>query len=181
MKLKKLTLLGFKSFADKTEILFDEGVTCVVGPNGCGKSNISDSIRWVLGERSAKMLRGASMEDVIFNGTEYRKPLNFAEVSLTIDNTDKTLPIEYAEVTITRRLYRSGESEYLINKTPCRLKDVQDLILDTGIGTRQYSMIEQGKIDHLLRAEPEERRALIEEAAGIAKFKTKKDEALRKL
>lgn len=181
MKLKKLTLFGFKSFADKTEILFDEGVTCVVGPNGCGKSNISDSIRWVLGERSAKMLRGASMEDVIFNGTEYRKPLNFAEVSLTIDNTDKTLPLEYAEVTITRRLYRNGDSEYLINKTPCRLKDIQDLILDTGIGTRQYSMIEQGKIDHLLRAEPEERRTLIEEAAGIAKFKTKKDEALRKL
>lgn len=181
MKLKKLTILGFKSFADKTEILFDEGVTCVVGPNGCGKSNISDSIRWVLGERSAKMLRGSSMEDVIFNGTEYRKPLNFAEVSLTIDNTDRTLPLDYAEVTITRRLHRSGESEYLINKTACRLKDVQDLILDTGIGTRQYSMIEQGKIDHLLRAEPEERRALIEEAAGIAKFKTKKDEALRKL
>ena len=181
MKLKKLTILGFKSFADKTEILFDEGVTCVVGPNGCGKSNISDSIRWVLGERSPKMLRGASMEDVIFNGTEYRKPLNFAEVSLTIDNTDKTLPLEYAEVTITRRLHRNGDSEYLINKTPCRLKDIQDLILDTGIGTRQYSMIEQGKIDHLLRAEPEERRALIEEAAGIAKFKTKKDEAMRKL
>lgn len=181
MRLKKLELHGFKSFADRTQIVFDQGVTCIVGPNGCGKSNISDSIRWVLGERSAKMLRGAKMEDVIFNGTDFRKPLAMAEVSLTIDNEDRGLPIDYAEVTITRRLYRSGESEYLINKTICRLKDIQDLILDTGIGSNSYSMIEQGRIDHILNADPEERRFLVEEAAGISKYKVKKDEAIRKL
>ena len=181
MRLKKLEIIGFKSFADKTEIFFDKGVTCIVGPNGCGKSNVSDSIRWVLGERSAKLLRGSSMEDVIFNGTEIRKPLAYAEVSLTIDNTDRGIPIEYGEVTIARRLYRTGESEYLLNKTICRLKDIQDLILDTGIGSSSYSMIEQGRIDYILKADPEERRFLIEEAAGIAKYKTKKDESLRKL
>lgn len=181
MRLKKLELFGFKSFADRTEIIFDEGVTCVVGPNGCGKSNISDSIRWVLGERSAKMLRGSKMEDVIFNGTDFRKPIAMAEVSLTIDNTDRGLPIEYNEVTITRRLYRSGESEYLINKTICRLKDIQDLILDTGIGSNSYSMIEQGRIDYILNADADARRFLIEEAAGISKFKVKKEEAIRKL
>lgn len=181
MRLKKLELLGFKSFADKTEIFFDKGVTCIVGPNGCGKSNVSDAIRWVLGERSAKLLRGSSMEDVIFNGTEVRKPLAFAEVALTIDNSDRGIPIEYSEVTIARRLYRTGESEYLLNKTICRLKDIQDLILDTGIGSSSYSMIEQGRIDYILRADPDERRFLIEEAAGIAKYKVKKDESIRKL
>ncbi len=181
MKLKKLELHGFKSFADKTEVFFDQGVTCVVGPNGCGKSNISDSIRWVLGERSAKMLRGSKMEDVIFNGTDFRKPLSYAEVSLTFDNEDRGLPIDYNEVTITRRLYRSGESEYLINKTLVRLKDIHDLILDTGIGSNSYSMIEQGRIDYILNADPEKRRFLIEEAAGISKYKVKKDEAIRKL
>lgn len=181
MRLKKLELFGFKSFADKTEIIFDQGVTCVVGPNGCGKSNISDSIRWVLGERSAKLLRGSKMEDVIFNGTDFRKPLAMSEVSLTIDNSDRGLPIDYNEVTITRRLYRSGDSEYLINKTLCRLKDIQDLILDTGIGSNSYSMIEQGRIDYILNADAEERRFLIEEAAGISKFKVKKEEAIRKL
>ena len=181
MHLKKIELFGFKSFADKTEITFERGVTCVVGPNGCGKSNISDSIRWVLGERSAKLLRGSKMEDVIFSGTDFRKPLNLSEVSLTIDNADQKLPIQYEEVVITRRLYRSGESEYLINKTPCRLKDIQDLILDTGIGSNSYSMIEQGRIDYILNAEAEERRFLIEEAAGISKYKVKKEEALRKL
>lgn len=181
MHLKKLELHGFKSFADKTEILFDQGVTCVVGPNGCGKSNISDSIRWVLGERSAKMLRGSKMEDVIFNGTDFRKSVAMAEVSLTIDNTDRGLPIDYQEVTLTRRLYRSGESEYYINRTLCRLKDLQDLILDTGIGSNSYSMIEQGRIDYVLNADAEERRFLIEEAAGISKFKVKKEEAIRKL
>ncbi|MBU9888526.1 MAG: chromosome segregation protein SMC [Candidatus Omnitrophica bacterium] len=181
MRLKKLELLGFKSFADKTEVLFDHGVTCIVGPNGCGKSNVSDAIRWVLGERSAKLLRGSTMEDVIFNGTEVRKPLAFAEVSLTIDNADRGMPIEYNEVTLTRRLYRTGESEYLLNKTLCRLKDIQDLILDTGIGSSSYSMIEQGRIDYILKADPEERRFLVEEAAGIAKYKVKKDESIRKL
>jgi chromosome segregation protein len=181
MRLKKLELLGFKSFAEKTEVAFDQGVTCIVGPNGCGKSNVSDAIRWVLGERSAKLLRGSTMEDVIFNGTEVRKPLAFAEVSLTIDNADRGMPIEYNEVTLTRRLYRTGESEYLLNKTQCRLKDIQDLILDTGIGSSSYSMIEQGRIDYILKADPEERRFLIEEAAGIAKYKTKKDESIRKL
>ena len=181
MRLKKLELLGFKSFADKTEVAFDQGVTCIVGPNGCGKSNVSDAIRWVLGERSAKLLRGSTMEDVIFNGTEVRKPLAFAEVALTIDNADRGMPIEYNEVTIARRLYRTGESEYLLNKTSCRLKDIQDLILDTGIGSSSYSMIEQGRIDYILKADPEERRFLIEEAAGIAKYKAKKDESIRKL
>ncbi|OGW87436.1 MAG: chromosome segregation protein SMC, partial [Omnitrophica bacterium RIFCSPHIGHO2_02_FULL_46_11] len=181
MYLKKIELFGFKSFADKTEITFERGVTCVVGPNGCGKSNISDSIRWVLGERSAKLLRGSKMEDVIFSGTDFRKPLNFAEVSLTIDNSDQKLAIQYEEVVITRKLHRSGESEYLLNKTPCRLKDIQDLILDTGIGSNSYSMIEQGRLDHILNAEAEERRSLIEEAAGISKYKVKKEEALRKL
>lgn len=181
MRLKKLELFGFKSFADKTEIIFDQGVTCVVGPNGCGKSNISDAIRWVLGERSAKLLRGSKMEDVIFNGTDFRKPLAMAEVSLTIDNTDRGLPIDYHEVTLARRLYRSGDSEYLINKSICRLKDIQDLILDTGIGSSSYSMIEQGRIDYILNADADERRFLIEEAAGISKYKVKKEEAIRKL
>jgi chromosome segregation protein len=181
MRLKKLELHGFKSFADRTEVIFEGGVTCIVGPNGCGKSNISDAMRWVLGERSAKLLRGSKMEDVIFNGTDFRKPVSLAEVSLTIDNQDRGLPIDYNEVTITRRLYRSGESEYLINKTLCRLKDIQDLILDTGIGSSSYSMIEQGRIDYILNADAEERRFLIEEAAGISKYKVKKEEAIRKL
>ncbi len=181
MYLKKLEITGFKSFAKKTEIVFEKGVTCVVGPNGCGKSNISDAIRWVLGERSAKMLRGSKMEDVIFQGTDFRDPINFAEVTILIDNADHVLPIAFDEVAITRRLHRSGESEYLINKTLCRLKDIQNLILDTGIGSNSYSMIEQGRIDYILSAEAEERRFLIEEAAGISKFKVKKDEAVRKL
>ncbi|HNV86697.1 MAG TPA: chromosome segregation protein SMC [Candidatus Omnitrophota bacterium] len=181
MHLTRLEIFGFKSFSDKTEILFEKGTTAIVGPNGCGKSNISDAIRWVLGERSPKTLRGGKMEDVIFSGTQFRKPQGFAEVSLTIDNHDRILPIAYDEVVITRRLYRSGESEYLLNKTQCRYKDIQELILDTGIGSNSYSMIEQGKIDYILNAQEEERRFLIEEAAGISKYKVKKDEALRKL
>ncbi len=181
MHIKKIEILGFKTFCDKTEIVFENGITAIVGPNGCGKSNISDSIRWVFGERSAKLLRGAKMEDVIFHGTDFRKAVNFAEVSITIDNSDHSLPIQYEEVVITRRLHRSGESEYLINKTTCRLKDIQDLILDTGLGSNAYSMIEQGRIDYILNSEAEERRFLIEEAAGISKYKVKKDEALRKL
>lgn len=181
MRIKKLELIGFKSFADPTEILLNEGVTCIVGPNGCGKSNISDAIRWVLGERSAKLLRGSQMQDVIFNGTDFRKPLSMAEVSLIVDNADHRLAIPYEEVVFTRRLYRSGESEYLLNRTPCRLKDILDLILDTGMGSNAYSMMEQGRIDFILSADPEERRFLIEEAAGISKYKVKKEEALRKL
>lgn len=181
MSLKKIEIFGFKSFADRTEILFEPGVTCIVGPNGCGKSNISDATRWVLGERSAKLLRGTKMEDVIFNGTDFRKPFGFAEVHLTFDNRGKILPIEYEEVVLSRKIYRSGEGEYFINKTPCRYKDIQDLILDTGIGSNSYSMIEQGRIDYILSADPEERRFLIEEAAGISKFKSKKEEAIKKL
>jgi len=181
MSLKKLEIFGFKSFAERTEVVFEPGVTCIVGPNGCGKSNVSDSIRWVLGERSAKMLRGSKMEDIIFNGTDFRKPLGFAEVHLTFDNRNQIIPIEYDEVVISRKLYRSGESEYFINKTLCRYKDIQDLLMDTGIGSSSYSMIEQGRIDYILTADPDKRRQLIEEAAGISKFKSKREEAVRKL
>lgn len=181
MRIKKIELFGFKSFADRTEFHLSEGLTCIVGPNGCGKSNVSDALRWVFGERSAKLLRGARMEDVIFNGTDLRKPLGMAEVSLCLDNEDHSLPIAYEEVVLTRRLYRSGQSEYLINRTTCRLRDILDLILDTGMGSNSYSMIEQGRVDHIIQADPEERRFLIEEAAGISKYKVKKEEALRKL
>jgi len=181
MRIKKIELIGFKSFAERTEIQLGEGATCVVGPNGCGKSNISDAIRWVFGERSAKLLRGSRMEDVIFNGTEFRKPTGMAEVSITIENADHRLAIDYDEVVLTRRLYRSGQSEYLLNRTPCRLRDILDLILDTGMGSNSYSMIEQGRVDSVIQADPEERRFLIEEAAGISKYKVKKEEALRKL
>ncbi|MBI4228074.1 MAG: chromosome segregation protein SMC [Candidatus Omnitrophica bacterium] len=178
---KSLELSGFKSFAEKTTLVFEPGVTAIVGPNGSGKSNIADSIKWVLGEQSARELRGGHMEDLIFNGTDGRPPLNAAEVSLTFDNAAKRLPTEYAEVMITRRLYRSGESEYLLNKTPVRLKDITELLMGTGIGTSAYSLFEQGKMDQLIQARPEERRAIFEEAAGITKFKTQKREALRKL
>lgn len=181
MYLKKLEIQGFKSFADKTILEFMPGVTTVIGPNGSGKSNISDSIRWVLGEQSIKSLRGGKSEDVIFAGTSSRKALNFAEVSLTIDNTDGKLPIDYTEVVVTRRLYRTGESEYYINRNTCRLKDIVELFMDTGIGRDGYSIIGQGRIDEILSNNSTERRNVFEEAAGIAKYKARKTEAERKL
>ncbi len=181
MYFKKLELYGFKSFVDKTALLFEPGVTAIVGPNGTGKSNISDAIKWVLGEQSAKSMRGAKMEDVIFNGTETRPPVNMSEVSLSLSNEERILPIDYDEVTITRRLYRSGESEYLLNKTPVRLKDINELLMGTGIGTESYSLLEQGRIDAIISSKPEERRIVFEEASGITRYKKQKNEAMRKL
>ncbi|KEH97937.1 chromosome segregation protein SMC [Clostridium massiliodielmoense] len=181
MFLKSLEIRGFKSFADKTELVFKKGITAIVGPNGSGKSNILDAVKWVLGEQSVKNLRGGKMQDVIFSGTEYRKPVGLAQVTLVLDNSDEELPIDYSEVTIMRRLFRSGESEYYINSTKCRLKDIQELFMDTGIGKEGYSIIGQGKIEALLSGKPEERRSLLEEAAGIVKFKTRKQEAEKRL
>ncbi|AEB76152.1 chromosome segregation protein SMC [Clostridium botulinum] len=181
MFLKSLEIRGFKSFADKTELVFKKGITAIVGPNGSGKSNILDAVKWVLGEQSIKNLRGGKMQDVIFSGTEFRKPVGLAQVTLILDNSDGELPIEYSEVTIMRRLFRSGESEYYINNTKCRLKDIQELFMDTGIGKEGYSIIGQGKIEALLSGKPEERRSLLEEAAGIVKFKTRKQEAEKRL
>lgn len=181
MFLKSLEIRGFKSFADKTELRFKGGITAVVGPNGSGKSNVSDSVRWVLGEQSVKNLRGGKMEDVIFSGTQFRKPLGLAQVSLTLDNLDGTLSTDYNEVTVTRRIFRSGETEYLINNQKCRLKDITELFMDTGIGKEGYSIIGQGKIDAILSGKPEDRRALLEEAAGIVKYKSRKEEAEKRL
>ncbi len=181
MRLNKLEINGFKSFARKTELDFEPGVTAVVGPNGCGKSNISDAVRWVLGEQSARALRGAKMEDVIFNGTEQRKPLSFCEVALTFDNTDGQLPTAYTEVTVTRRVYRSGDSEYLLNGSGCRLKDIQELFRDTGIGKEGYSIISQGKVEEILSNKSGDRRAAFEEAAGVMKYRVRKEDAERKL
>jgi chromosome segregation protein len=181
MHLQSLELFGFKSFADKTLIDFHEGVTAIVGPNGCGKSNILDAIKWVLGEQSAKSLRGGEMADVIFNGTDNRKPLSFAEVSLTLTDCASELNVDWHDVRVTRRVYRDGISEYLLNKTVCRLKDIQNLFADTGVARSAYSMMEQGKIDMILSSRPEDRRAIFEEAAGITKYKSQKKEALRKL
>ncbi len=181
MYLKSLELFGFKSFAQKTMLDFHPGVTAVVGPNGCGKSNVLDAIRWVLGEQSAKALRGGEMSDVIFNGTDSRPALGMAEVSLTFADCEKDLGVEWHEVRITRRVYRDGKADYLLNKTPCRLKDIHQLFMDTGIGRTAYSIMEQGKIDQILSSRPEDRRAVFEEAAGITKYKTQKKEALRKL
>ncbi len=181
MKFKKMEIHGFKSFADKLEVNFDSGITGIVGPNGCGKSNVADSIRWVMGEQSAKSMRGSSMQDVIFNGTELRKPESYCEVSLFFDNTEKIFPLDYSEVVLSRKLYRSGESEYAINKSPVRLKDVLDCLRDSGLGRDSYCVIGQGKIDSLISAKPEDRRTIFEEAAGISRFKSRKIEAERKL
>ncbi|MFQ5329447.1 MAG: chromosome segregation protein SMC [Thermodesulfobacteriota bacterium] len=184
MKIKRLDIHGFKSFVDKTTLHFSQGVSAIVGPNGCGKSNIVDAIRWVLGEHNARHLRGKHMEDVIFNGSESRKPLGMAEVVMTLSNDQGLAPAEYAgysEIEVARRLYRSGESEYLINKVQCRLRDVVDLFTDTGVGNRAYAIVEQGKVDWLVNAKPEEKRLIFEEAAGINKYKQRKEAALRRL
>ena len=181
MYLKSIEVQGFKSFANKIVFQFHNGITAIVGPNGSGKSNVGDAVRWVLGEQSAKQLRGASMQDVIFSGTENRKPMGYASVAITLDNSDHQLPIEFNEVTVTRRVYRSGESEYLINGTACRLKDINELFYDTGIGKEGYSIIGQGQIDKILSGKPEERRELFDEAVGIVKFKRRKAAAQKKL
>ena len=180
MYLKNLTLFGFKSFADKTALNFQPGVTAIVGPNGCGKSNVSDAIRWVLGEQSAKALRGGEMADVIFNGTDGRKPMGMGEVSLTLGDVDGEnlraagVEVTYDEVTLTRRIFRDGDSEYFLNRTPCRLKDIQQLFMGTGIGRTSYSILAQGHITQILSSKPEDRRMIFEEAAGITKFKSQK-------
>lgn len=181
MYLKKVEIQGFKSFAEKTEVEFNSRVTAIVGPNGSGKSNIADAIRWVLGEQSVKNLRGTRMEDIIFSGTEKRKALGFSEVTIIFDNESGIIPIDYREVAVTRRMFRSGESEYYINKNSCRLKDIREMFMDTGVGKEGYSIIGQGKIDEILSNKPEDRRNIFEEAAGIVKYKSRKQEALRKL
>ena len=181
MFIKSLELLGFKTFAERTQISLGDGITGIVGPNGCGKSNIADALMWVLGESNVRNLRGQRATDVIFNGSDKKRAHGMAEVSLTLDNTSGALPISYSEVTVTRRAYRSGEGEYFINKTRCRLKDIYELFLDTGIGTDAYSFVAQGEIDAILSARPEDRRELIEEAAGIKKYRYRREEAVRKL
>ncbi|MDR2399407.1 MAG: chromosome segregation protein SMC [Endomicrobium sp.] len=181
MYLKKVEVCGFKSFADKTLLGFEPSISGIIGPNGCGKSNISDSIRWCLGEQRAKSMRSSNMQEVIFGGTQTRSTTGMAEVSLTFDNSQNILPVDYSEVTVTRRLFRSGESEYFINKTQCRLKDIRDMFLDTGIGSDGYSIIEQGRVDFLTTAKPEDRRELFEEAAGVSKYKVRREETLRRL
>ena len=181
MYLKSIEVQGFKSFANRLVFEFHNGITGIVGPNGSGKSNIGDAVRWVLGEQSAKQLRGGKMEDVIFAGTELRKPVSYASVAITIDNSDHALPIDFAQVTITRKVFRSGESEYLMNGSACRLRDINELFYDTGIGKEGYSIIGQGQIDRILSGKPEERRELFDEAAGIVKFKRRKAAAQKKL
>src|SRR5262250_3327536 len=178
---KSLTLRGFKSFASATSLRFEPGITCVVGPNGSGKSNIVDALSWVMGEQGAKSLRGGKMEDVVFAGTTSRPPLGRAEVTLTIDNTDGALPIDYSEVTLSRLMFRSGQSEYAINGNHCRLLDVQELLSDSGLGREMHVIVGQGHLDDVLHAGPEARRALIEEAAGVLKHRKRKEKALRKL
>ncbi|HPS44007.1 MAG TPA: AAA family ATPase, partial [Treponemataceae bacterium] len=181
MFLKNLEIFGFKSFADRTRIEFADGITALLGPNGCGKSNVVDAVKWVLGEQASKAMRADKMEDVIFNGTESRKALNVAEVTLTIANENGLLNLDMSEIAIKRRLYRSGESEYYINNAPVKLKDIRELFWDTGVGKAAYSVMEQGKIDQILSSKPEERRYIFEEAAGITRFKVRGAEAERKL
>src|SRR5512139_1279372 len=185
MRIRRLDIVGFKSFMDRTVVAFDEGVTGVVGPNGCGKSNVADAIRWVLGEQSARHLRGRSMEDVIFNGSESKPPLSMAEVMLTFENDRPSeLPVQYqgfSEITVGRRLFRSGESEYLVNGVQSRLLDVNDIFFGSGVGRTAYSIIEQGRIGQIVSARPEDRRAIVEEAAGITKYKRRREAAERKL
>src|SRR5688572_19265376 len=181
MYLKRQEMGGFKSFAERTRLEFEPGITAIIGPNGCGKSNVVDAIRWCLGEMSAKSLRSKMLIDVIFNGSANRPASNLSEVSLTFDNSQNRLPIDYSEVTVTRRLFRSGESEYFLNKTQCRLKDIKEMFLDTGIGEEGYSIMEQGRVEYILTARPEERRELFEEAAGVSKYKARREEALRKM
>ena len=181
MYLKAIEMIGFKSFGQRTKLEFERGLTAIVGPNGCGKSNVSDAVRWVLGEQSAKALRGAKMEDCIFSGTDKRKAMGMAEVSLTLSDCDQALGTDFHEVTVTRRVFRSGEGHYFINKTACRLKDIHRLFMDTGVGRNAYSLMEQGRIDLILSSRPEDRRVVFEEASGITKFKADRKEALRKL
>ena len=182
MNFKRIEIFGFKSFADKVDVAFNDGITGIVGPNGCGKSNVADAIRWVLGEQSAKLLRGKSMQDVIFNGTARRKPLSVCEVSLVFDNSAKIFPnVEYEEIVITRKLFRSGDSEYYINRQSVRLKDVTELFMDTGLGREGYSIIGQGRIDEILSTRSGDRREIFEEAAGISRFRHRKEESERKL
>ena len=181
MYLKNIEVHGFKSFAQKINFEFHNGITGIVGPNGSGKSNVGDAVRWVLGEQSAKQLRGGNMQDVIFSGTETRKPLSFASVAITLDNSDHKLPVDFNEVTVTRRLYRSGESEYLINGSACRLKDINEMFYDTGIGKEGYSIIGQGRIAEIVSAKSTQRREIFEEAAGISKYRYRRQEAQRRL
>ncbi|MCK5690985.1 AAA family ATPase, partial [Myxococcota bacterium] len=183
MRIKSLDIFGFKSFAEKAHFSFGTGITGIVGPNGCGKSNVIDAIKWCMGEMSAKSLRGRSMQDIIFNGSEHRGPMGMAEVTITFSNDGNVPPqfVDYEDISVTRRLHRDGRSEYLINKTPVRLRDITDLFLGTGVGTRAYSIIEQGRIGYVVNARPEDRRGLIEEVAGITKFKARKKAAERRL
>ena len=182
---KSLELRGFKSFVDHTSVSFDHGITAIVGPNGCGKSNIADALRWVLGEQSAKSMRGSKMEDFIFNGCATRKPTGYAEVSLTISNINGTITTspysEYEEITVTRKYFRNGDSDYFINKVPCRLKDIVDIFLDTGVNARALSIIEQGQVNRIVSARPDDLKVFIDEAAGIMKYKLRRNAAIRKL
>lgn len=179
--LKSIDAIGFKSFADHTNVQFDKGVTAIVGPNGSGKSNITDAIKWVLGEQSAKSLRGSKMEDIIFSGAEHRKAQNYAEVKLKLDNHSKKLQIDSDELVVTRRLYRSGESEYYLNNDRARLKDIIEIFLDSGLGKEAFSIISQGRVDEILNAKPIDRRQIIEESAGVLKYKKRKAESINKL